>query len=226
MARAGGQPRADGLARGFHRPAAGDDPRPGEPAGADRGHQPVRGAEVRGAHGARAALPLSAHEQCGLQQDVRGTAEDLPGHLGRDLAGDRAGVHLERPEVSRHAEEQGHDRGAARRGRLSGSHQERLEGLHDKEFIQSVLKMCLATLLAGAAIQILKYPVAALVNMQTFLGVFIQLVVTSVGGVLVYIGMSKLLKLEEFEFMFQTIKNFLKRKSVPSAKEVVLSEDD
>ena len=103
---------------------------------------------------------------------------------------------------------------------------QRLEGLHDKEFIQSVLKMCLATLLAGAAIQILKYPVAALVNMQTFLGVFIQLVVTSVGGVLVYIGMSKLLKLEEFEFMFQTIKNFLKRKSVPSAKEVVLSEDD
>lgn len=87
----------------------------------------------------------------------------------------------------------------------------RLDGLRDKEFLQSVLKICLATLLSGATIQVLKYPVAAVVNMQTFLGIFTQLVAASAGGALVFLAASKLLKLEEFDLMASAVKNFSRR---------------
>lgn len=50
----------------------------------------------------------------------------------------------------------------------------------------SVIRLLFAALGAGAAVQLLKYPVAALVDMQRFWGVFMQLLVATAGGGAMY----------------------------------------
>lgn len=60
-----------------------------------------------------------------------------------------------------------------------------------------IVKMTLAALGAGAAVQLLKYPVAALVDMQRFWGVFTQLTVAILGGGGMYLLLCWLFDCEE-----------------------------
>lgn len=72
-----------------------------------------------------------------------------------------------------------------------------LKGFDDKVVLISLVKIVIAALGGGMMVQILKYPVAAVVDMQRFWGVLMQLVIAGSGGVGVYILITWLLKSEE-----------------------------
>jgi putative peptidoglycan lipid II flippase len=70
-------------------------------------------------------------------------------------------------------------------------------GFNDREVLLSLVRFAVAAMVAGLMLQILKYPVAAVVNMRRFWGVFTQLVVAGGGGVLTYLVFCWFLKCEE-----------------------------
>ena len=82
----------------------------------------------------------------------------------------------------------------------------RLGGLDDKFLLSGVSRILLASLLAGIAIQLLKMLIGNMVNMQSFLGVFIKLFGSGIGGAIIYLIVSRILKLEEFDVLFGGIK--------------------
>lgn len=73
----------------------------------------------------------------------------------------------------------------------------RLSGFNDREVLISLARIVAATVLAGVVVQQLKVPVAAIVNMQRFWGVFVQLSVAGLGGALTYLFFSWLFQAEE-----------------------------
>ena len=75
----------------------------------------------------------------------------------------------------------------------------RLGGFDDRRVLVSLLRMVVAAIVAGIAVQLLKYPVASVVNMQRLWGVLTQLVVAGGGGVATYLGIAWLLKSEELK---------------------------
>jgi putative peptidoglycan lipid II flippase len=81
----------------------------------------------------------------------------------------------------------------------------KLEGFDDRRVIGSLIRIVAATLLAGITLQFLKGPVAALVDMQRFWGVFTQMAVTSVAGLLVYIGACYLFRAPELKMITRYI---------------------
>jgi putative peptidoglycan lipid II flippase len=97
---------------------------------------------------------------------------------------------------------------------LLGSLHWTMDGFNDEEVLKSLVRITGASLVAGVVIQILKYVVAygvdqyPAIDMHTFIGVFIQLVVSSAGGVLAYIGVCLLLHCDELEAVWR----FLPRK--------------
>jgi putative peptidoglycan lipid II flippase len=82
----------------------------------------------------------------------------------------------------------------------------RLNGFNDRQVIASLARIMIATLVASVMVQILKYPVAAIVDMQRFWGVFTQLVVTGIGGVATYLALCWLMKSEELAVLRKYIK--------------------
>lgn len=84
----------------------------------------------------------------------------------------------------------------------------RLDSLDDKAIIRSLAKIASASILAGIGIQIMKYAMNEVVNIDTFLGIFAQLTVSSIVGVLIFIAACQVFQIEEFlEFK----KSFTKR---------------
>lgn len=90
-----------------------------------------------------------------------------------------------------------------------------LEGFDDREVIGSLFKIMVAALLAGMALQALKYPVAMVVDMQRFWGVLVQLVTTATAGLGVYIGLCLLLRCKELEALWRYVPRQLKVKLKP-----------
>lgn len=90
----------------------------------------------------------------------------------------------------------------------------RLGGLDDKYLLAGLFRVLIASVLAGVTIQLLKYPIGNLVNMQTFLGVFIKLFGSASGGVIVYFMASRMLKLEEYDVLFGGVRQLLFKKQV------------
>ncbi|OGI15485.1 MAG: murein biosynthesis integral membrane protein MurJ [Candidatus Moranbacteria bacterium RBG_19FT_COMBO_42_6] len=84
----------------------------------------------------------------------------------------------------------------------------RFDNLDDKNIIKFSLKIAVASVVAGLSIQLAKYLVAPMIDLDTFVGIFIQLAASSLVGLSVFAGMCYTLKLEEF-FKF---KNALTRK--------------
>ena len=78
----------------------------------------------------------------------------------------------------------------------------RFDSLDDKNIISSVGKIALASFAAGIGIQLIKHLVAAFVNLDYFVGIFAQLSVSAVVGVLIFLAVCYFLKLEEF-FVFK-----------------------
>ncbi|PJA87214.1 MAG: hypothetical protein CO141_00535 [Candidatus Moranbacteria bacterium CG_4_9_14_3_um_filter_42_9] len=74
----------------------------------------------------------------------------------------------------------------------------RFDNLDDRNIIKFSAKIALASVLAGLSIQLGKYLVAPMIDLDTFIGVFIQLAASSLVGLSVFIGMCYALKLEEF----------------------------
>lgn len=84
-----------------------------------------------------------------------------------------------------------------------------LNGFDDWEVLFSLAKIAVATLIGGIVLQALKVPVAAVVDMKTFGGVFTQLVATFAAGLAVYLLLCLLFKSEELSAI---------RKYIPQGK--------
>ncbi|MCX6763508.1 MAG: murein biosynthesis integral membrane protein MurJ [Candidatus Moranbacteria bacterium] len=97
----------------------------------------------------------------------------------------------------------------------------RFPSLDDRNIIISVSKVAAASFLAGLAVQLTKYQITRIpmINLDTFLGVFIQLAAAGIMGLVFFIGGCYLLQIEEF-FRF---KASLTRKLFRSRK--VITED-
>lgn len=74
----------------------------------------------------------------------------------------------------------------------------RFESLDDKKILSSIGKIALASIASGVVIQVFKYLVADLANMDTFLGVFSQLSVSGLAGLFIFLLTCHFLKLEEY----------------------------
>lgn len=83
-----------------------------------------------------------------------------------------------------------------------------LKGFNDKEVLFSLSRISFSAIVAGGVLQASKYAVAAVVDMQTFLGVAAQLVVCFILGVLSYIALCWILKSDELN----ALKKYIPRK--------------
>ncbi len=72
-----------------------------------------------------------------------------------------------------------------------------LGGFHDAEVLGSMLKIASASIVAGVVLQLLKVPVAEMVDMRRFWGVFTQLTITGLAGLITYLIMMWLFKSKE-----------------------------
>jgi len=95
----------------------------------------------------------------------------------------------------------------------------RFENLDDKRIVKSLTKIALASFLAGIVVQVFKYITARYVDMDTFIGVFLQLSISALAGALVFITIVYLAKSEEFLYF----KNSL-TKRVFRAKKVIVED--
>jgi len=73
-----------------------------------------------------------------------------------------------------------------------------LGSVERKPIISSISKIIIASIFAGAVIQLVKYAMDCFVNIDTFLGIFSQLVVSGTIGGLVFIVICALINVEEF----------------------------
>lgn len=90
-------------------------------------------------------------------------------------------------------------------------------GFNDREVLVSAARISLAALAAGLMLQAMKYPVAAVVDMQRFWGVFTQLFITGGGGVIVYFLVCRLLGCEELKVLQRYFPRKMRSLSAPSA---------
>lgn len=95
---------------------------------------------------------------------------------------------------------------------LLGTLHWQLHGFDDRRVIFSAFKIAVAAVAAGLMLQLLKYPVAAIVDMQRFWGVFTQLAVAAGGGAAAYVGLCWLLGCEELT----AIRRYLPKRLLPS----------
>jgi putative peptidoglycan lipid II flippase len=92
----------------------------------------------------------------------------------------------------------------------------KFENLDDKNIIRTIVKISFASILAGVGIQITKYITVSFMSLNTFIGIFFQLLAAGLVGVAIFSLVSYLLKLEEFlEFQRAFTKRIFKsRKNV------------
>ncbi|MEI7425708.1 MAG: murein biosynthesis integral membrane protein MurJ [Candidatus Moraniibacteriota bacterium] len=74
----------------------------------------------------------------------------------------------------------------------------KFDDLGDKKIIKSVGQISLAAIFSGIVVQIFKYLIASIVDMDTFLGVFFQLAISGTSGVLIFLFLCHFLRLEEY----------------------------
>lgn len=63
----------------------------------------------------------------------------------------------------------------------------KLDGFNDQEVLNSLVRISISALVAGTALQLLKGPVSEIVDMTRFWGIFMQIVITGLGGTSVYL---------------------------------------
>ncbi|MDI6778163.1 MAG: murein biosynthesis integral membrane protein MurJ [Patescibacteria group bacterium] len=93
----------------------------------------------------------------------------------------------------------------------------KLGGLDDKKIIFSATRIIFSALAAGLAAQLSKYIIEPYIDLDTFLGVFTQLLTSGGAGIAVYLFFSRLLRLEEFDAVKKlfTGKYLRLRQSIP-----------
>lgn len=82
----------------------------------------------------------------------------------------------------------------------------RIGSLHIGKILISVIKFTASAIMAGASIQIMKLAIWPFIDMSKFSGVFIQLVSSALVGLLVYLFMCHILRSEEFENFWSSLK--------------------
>lgn len=92
--------------------------------------------------------------------------------------------------------------------------------MDDRKIIRSVLKISLASLIAGLAIQIVKYLVAMSVDLDTFLGIFAQLFISALVGFGVFVLVAYATKMEEFFSIKDSVKKKLANLYANGKKEI------
>ncbi len=83
-----------------------------------------------------------------------------------------------------------------------------LNGFDDKAVVASMIRIAVASGLAGMVVQGLKYAIEPWVNMTRFWGVSVQMVGAFVGGAMAYLGLCMLFRCEELE----VLRKYLPRK--------------
>lgn len=73
----------------------------------------------------------------------------------------------------------------------------RLGSLGEAEIFPSIFKISLSALAMALVVQILKYPLARALDLDTFLGIFLQGAIAGLAGLAVYAGFNLLLKTKE-----------------------------
>jgi len=87
----------------------------------------------------------------------------------------------------------------------------------EENIIKSITKISLACIGLGVVTQILKYPLAQMVNMDTFMGIFLQGLLSGLGGLIVYILIAWLLRIHELTLLTQSLhRKWLKLRNIPA----------
>lgn len=97
-----------------------------------------------------------------------------------------------------------------------------LNGLNDREVLWSLIRIVIASMLAGMVVQLLKYPIAAVVDMHRFWGVAVQMSVAFAGGVGAYLGLCYLFRCDELKVLWQYVPRWTKL--APGATNTELGE--
>ena len=95
---------------------------------------------------------------------------------------------------------------------LLGTLHWQLGSFNDREVLLSIVKVTAAALAATVVLQALKYPLAELVNMERFWGVFVQMTGSFMGAVLTYLVLCVLLRCDELAALQKY--NPLRRKKI------------
>ncbi|MBI2990214.1 MAG: murein biosynthesis integral membrane protein MurJ [Candidatus Magasanikbacteria bacterium] len=82
----------------------------------------------------------------------------------------------------------------------------KLKTLHERSMLKSLLKISLAAFMMATMVQYMKTPLAALVDMTRFWGIFIQGAVSALIGLFTYILICHWLKLEELELIKKSLR--------------------
>lgn len=91
-------------------------------------------------------------------------------------------------------------------------------GLHDQELFVLLLKTGAAGAGMAIAIQLCKYPVALLVDMDRWWGILLHGFISGIVGLLIYAALAALLRVPELSAILEGLKRrFLKKKMVPGA---------
>lgn len=92
----------------------------------------------------------------------------------------------------------------------------RLGTLNEASILNSLYKISVGAIVMALTVQVLKYPLAEIVNMNKFWGIFTQGLVAGLVGLSVYCLICWLLKLEEMQdFMASAKRRWLKLQNVP-----------
>lgn len=94
--------------------------------------------------------------------------------------------------------------------------QKKLGTLDGKNILFSTGKILLACSALGFTVQNLKYPISLMVNMDTFWGIFLQGFLCGILGLLVYAIVCFILKVEEIQILFASLrKKWLRIRQIP-----------
>lgn len=98
---------------------------------------------------------------------------------------------------------------------LIGELHHKIGTFHDEYLIINSFKIVISSMFAGLGTFIFLYLVAPWVNMQTYLGIFIQATVSGSIGVLIYLGFSRALNMEEAKDLLKLVKNIYSKITRP-----------
>lgn len=87
-----------------------------------------------------------------------------------------------------------------------------LDGFNDLQVIHSVARIVIATVLASIVLQAMKYGVAAVINIDTFIGIFVQLMVAGGAGAAFYMLVCWVLRSDEIRAVYKYLPRKFKTK--------------
>lgn len=92
----------------------------------------------------------------------------------------------------------------------------RLKNMEGQKLLTLIYKISLAGLIMGIIIQLAKYPLSNWLDLTRFWGILLQGLISGTMGLLVYIGICRVLRVEELNHIYQSLrKKWLKIRAIP-----------